>query len=410
MKRRARVVALVVVVLSATGVLSACGSSGSTRSATVSARTANASAGGKQGDLVIGLAMAKTGVINFYDGPVIQGIQMAVDQLNAQGGVAGRKLKVISVDTHSQVSNAATAAEQLISQGANVIWTSSDAGFGGPAAQVANQRGIVALGAVGGVTFGLQGMGKQVFNVYQGNATEGAMLTQATLQEGWNHLYLLEDTSLEYTQQICKFVQKDRGGSAISGFDTFAQTDQSIASQISRLKGTKNVDAIVLCSYPPGGASALRQIRAAGINLPVLTPATFDGSFWTKAVPNVSNVYNSSVASMYGDDPRPAVNQFFATYRKQFGANPPIAYPALGYSGVQLIAKALQATGGDTNGVKLAHAIEGFRNVDNLLGPTSYSSTCHAPLGRGLALIRWTGGKARMVSFITPKNVPRIGC
>jgi len=40
------------------------------------------------------------------------------------------------------------------------------------------------------------------------------------------------------------------------------------------------VDAIVFCSYLPGGSSAIRQIRAAGIDLPILASSTFDGTYW----------------------------------------------------------------------------------------------------------------------------------
>jgi branched-chain amino acid transport system substrate-binding protein len=113
---------------------------------------------------------------------------------------------------------------------------------------------------------------------------------------------------------------------------------------------------------------------------------------------------------MYGDDPRPAVNDFFAAYRKKFGEDPPIAYPLLGAQGVEILAKAVEATEGDTDGKKLAAAIEGLDNVDTLLGPTTYSPDCHTPLGRGLAFMQWQKAKGSMVEFIEPADVPRLGC
>jgi branched-chain amino acid transport system substrate-binding protein len=65
------------------------------------------------------------------------------------------------------------------------------------------------------------------------------------------------------------------------------------------------VDAIVFCSYLPGGSSAIRQIRAAGIDLPILASSTFDGTYWLGAVPDLTNFYVPVQASVYGDDPRP---------------------------------------------------------------------------------------------------------
>jgi branched-chain amino acid transport system substrate-binding protein len=398
-----------VALAAAAGSVGACGDNQESSSAAGSSSASTDQKPTSNRDLVIGLAMAKTGFINFYDGPVMQGIDMKVAEINAKGGVAGRKLRVVVSDTHSKVADATTAAQKVISEGADVVWNSSDAGFGGPAARVANQQGKLSLGAVGGGSFGKQAMGPLTFNVYQGNATEAKMLADATTKKGWNKLYLLTDSTLEYTKQQCKLMEDLRGGEAIAGKDTFVQTDQSIASQIGRIKQS-SADAIMLCSYPPGGASAIRQIRAAGITLPIIGPATFDGAFWIAAVPNVSNVYNTSIASMYGDDPRPAVNEFFDAYRKKFGKEPPIAYPALGAQGVELIARALEATKGDSDGKKLAGAIEGFTSIDTLLGPTTYSADCHTPLGRGLPFMQWQKGKGSMVEFVEPKDVPKLGC
>ena len=41
-----------------------------------------------------------------------------------------------------------------------------------------------------------------------------------------------------------------------------------------------------MCSYPPGGAAAIKQIRAAGIDVPIQGPGSFDGTYWLKGIPN----------------------------------------------------------------------------------------------------------------------------
>jgi branched-chain amino acid transport system substrate-binding protein len=64
----------------------------------------------------------------------------------------------------------------------------------------------------------------------------------------------------------------DCGGGKIVDRDTFKNSDASLASQVTRLRtamAAGKVDAIVFCSYLPGGSSAIRQIRAAGIDLPI---------------------------------------------------------------------------------------------------------------------------------------------
>ena len=54
-----------------------------------------------------------------------------------------------------------------------------------------------------------------------------------------------------------------------------------------------------MCSYPPGGAAAIKQIRAARIEIPILGPSAFDGTFWLKGIPNMKEIYASLNGSAY---------------------------------------------------------------------------------------------------------------
>ena len=95
-------------------------------------------------------------------------------------------------------------------------------------------------------------------------------------------------------------------GGKIVGRDTFKNDDPSIATQITRLRALNPApDVITLCSYTPGGASAVRQIRAAGINTPIASDNAMDGGYWLSAVPDLNNFYYASLGSVVGGDPRP---------------------------------------------------------------------------------------------------------
>ena len=96
-------------------------------------------------------------------------------------------------------------------------------------------------------------------------------------KRGFRTAYVLLDTTIEYNKGICygfdwMFPRLD--GTTILGHDTFKNDDPSIASQITRIKNLPEPpDAIMLCTYVPGGASATRQIRAAGIDVPARSTA-----------------------------------------------------------------------------------------------------------------------------------------
>jgi branched-chain amino acid transport system substrate-binding protein len=256
-------------------------------------------------------------------------------------------------------------------------------------------------------------MGDQVFNLHAGNATEASVLAQAAIDKGWKAPYLLVDTSNDYTTGLCDLFgdlyDQNSPDGAIAGEDTFVQTDQSVTAQVNRIKEASDVDVIVLCSYPPGGASVVRQLRSAGIDTPILTGVPFDGKFWIEAVPDVTDVYHTSVGSLYGDDPRAAVNEFWVKYAEKYG-EAETTYPLFGYIAMQILATAGEMTGGVTTDGKLADAIETITDGDFILGPTTYTPTCHAPLGRAMTLMRWVDGVDHFDALVTPSEYPQLGC
>jgi len=160
-----------------------------------------------------------------------------------------------------------------------------------------------------------------------------------------------------------------------------------------------------MCSYPPGGASAIRQLRTANINLPIYGGSGFDGTFWTSAIPNLSNFYNAAMVSSAGDDPKAAVNDFMKNVKFQGSAS----YALFGYEVAETLKYGIEKAG-TTEGKALAAAIETMKDDKLLVGPTTYSSACHAPVDRPLAMVQVTNGKAALAGYVKPAGVPRTAC
>ena len=118
--------------------------------------------------IVIAMPLALTGVISFYDTPNLAGAEIAVGQINKRGGVLGRPLKIIKADTKSDLGLIAGVANSLLDQGAHVMIPTLDYDFGGPSARAANARKIPAISEAGDSRFGLQGIGKYLFNQFPG--------------------------------------------------------------------------------------------------------------------------------------------------------------------------------------------------------------------------------------------------
>lgn len=72
---------------------------------------AAAAGAGSSKPIVVGMAIGKTGFINAYDVPPATAAQIAIDELNAKGGLLGRKIVVVSSDTKSDIAQGGNAAQ-----------------------------------------------------------------------------------------------------------------------------------------------------------------------------------------------------------------------------------------------------------------------------------------------------------
>ena len=359
--------------------------------------------------IIIGAAVAQSGGFELYDDGQTAGMKYAIDKINAAGGVKGRKFELITADHKTDPAQVQTAAQDVLDKGADVVVTTVDYDFGAPAALAARKAQKVSISGAGATEFGLKGLGPLHFNVYQGTPTESVSMAQlAYTTQKLRRPYLLEDTTIQYSKSLCdefeKAWDKIGGPGTIAGKDTFKNSDPSIASQVSKVKASQ-ADFVVLCSYPPGGASAIRQLRTAGVSTPIFGGSAFDGTFWTKAVPDLSNFYHPAMTSSAGDDPTKAVNDLLSAVKFSGSAS----YVMFGYEVIETIKRGVEIAG-TADGPALAKAIESFKDEPLLTGKTSYSATCHAPIDRPLAMMQIQQGKASFLEYSKPTDVPDTAC
>ena len=105
-------------------VLSACGSSSGGGDSTATGGSEGASL--PKGPIKIGMAIAQSGFVAPYDEGPAKGAEMAVDEINAKGGVLGHPLKLIYGDTKSERTQGTSTALELLSQGAQVMVVTCD--------------------------------------------------------------------------------------------------------------------------------------------------------------------------------------------------------------------------------------------------------------------------------------------
>jgi branched-chain amino acid transport system substrate-binding protein len=363
-------------------------------------------ASGLPDEIVIGAAIAKTGVFAPYDASVAA-VEQLVEQTNAKGGIMGHRLRMVEADTHSDPQQAVVAAQKVIEEGADVVLSTCEALTADAEAAVAEENGelnfTLCENAPG---FGPPTTGRLAFSANPSLLTEASAGASFLYGKGVRHPFLFRDTSIIYGKADCSAFQQtwEHLGGKIAGSADFQNEDESVATQVNQLRGS-GADAVVMCSYPPGGAAAIKQIRAAGIDVPVLGPSSFDGTFWLKGIPDTERLYATSNGSIY-DPPNPATAKLLDSFRRA-GIETDISTNLLAsYAAGQLIFDAIEETG-SIEGERLADALEA-RPHQTIVGKVSYSPDDHYP-SRTWPIYEFAGGKEKLVTEVQPQFIPRYG-
>jgi branched-chain amino acid transport system substrate-binding protein len=361
--------------------------------------------------ILIGAAIAQSGFIAAYDNDPAKAAEMAIEDVNAKGGVLGRPLKMTYRDTKSDIAGGGVAAQELLDAGAKVIIVTGDFDFGGAAGRAANARETLAIAPFAAdPKFGVRGIGPYAFSFSTASDTVGTALAEFANKKGWKTAYELNQTNIQYDKSVsaafeARFKELN-GPNSVLGTDVFTMDDANIAAQITRLKSMpKPPDVLVLSAFTPAGPSALRQIRAAGINIPVISAEDMDGDYWADAVPHLSNFFNAAMGSIYGDDSDAAINDFIARFKAKFGNHPSTAHTLTGYSLIQGLAKAMErAKSVESPAVKAE--LEKFKKENLLVGPTTFNQEIHITFDRPMTIVEATDSAHHFVEKLELTKVP----
>ncbi|HEY1557324.1 MAG TPA: ABC transporter substrate-binding protein, partial [Kofleriaceae bacterium] len=365
----------------------------------------------KASPITIGWAFDSKGAMAPFDNPALAAAQIRVKQINAKGGVDGRPLVIKTCDTQGNVPNIAKAcALKLIGGGANVIFTTCDVDLGAPVIQEAINRGILAVAPcigtdqMGPKRFGAKG--KLAFSFGNVAQDEGSAMAQYAWGHGWHSAALATDGVIVYFKNVVQAFKvrfQQLGGKIVDQETYHSLGGHDVNNTISRLN---NVKADVVVTSTAGAFGALSTLisgmRSAGNDTPVLNSWAGDGTYWLPKSPQVTNYWFVTFASVFGDDPNPAVNKLAKQVHAGTGGF--ITGPAA----IDGVATAIRRAHGSTNGATLAAIMQSFKGVPTLSGKVSFSAKLHTVFGRQYRVIRIQNNKARVVGTIVAKVVAKI--
>lgn len=356
-------------------------------------------------EIVIGAAIAKTGYLEPYDA-TFAAVEQLVKETNARGGIDGHKVRVVEADTHSDPQQAVLAVQKVIEEGANVLFFSGEALTAAAGSPLAEEHDKLNFAIVNEPGFGPPTTGHLSFSSNPSLLSEASADATFLHDRGIRRPFLFRDTSIIYGKAGCSAFQQswEHLGGTIAGSIDFENGDESVASQVSELRNS-DADAVFICSYPPGGAAAIKQIRASHVEVPILGPSAFDGTFWVKGIPSLKNIYASMNGSAY--DPANEETAKLFESLKRAGVNTDVSSGLLAtYAAGQLMLDVIRETR-SVDGDTLATALEA-KPHKTVVGKVSYTENDHYTT-RTWPIYSYASGKPKLVTEITPHFIPEYG-
>ena len=332
-----------------------------------------ASAAQDKGPILIGVIGSLTGAEATYGLSTRHGVELAIDELNAKGGLKGRKFAAKVYDDQGKPEEAATATTRLVSQDKVAIVlgevASSRSLAMAPIAEANKVPMITPSSTNPRVTKDGGKVRQWVFRVCFIDPFQGTVMAKwarETLK--YDRVAILRDVGNDYSMGLSDFFTakfKELGGTILAD-ESYKAGDQDFKAQLTSLKG-KKPQAIYTPGYYTDVALIARQARELNMNMPLLGGDGWDSSkLYEIGGSALDGYYFSNHYST--DDPSPAIQNFIKTYKAKYKETPD-ALAALAYDAMMITADAMgraaQPTGEPLR--KAIAATKGFKGVTGVI-------------------------------------------
>ena len=336
-------------------------------------------ASAEDGVIKIGVLMNLTGPWASIDGPAWNSIQLAVKNINDAGGLLGKKVKAICIDTKADEAETVSAVVRLCEEEkVNALIGYCDTHWVLTAAPIARDYGIPFVTA--GATHPRIPERSGAWLACFGDNAQASVVAEYAYAQGLRSACIWIDTAVDFSVACCTYfidAFKHLGGKVVySDYYEVGWTDFS--ALVTRLKSReKEVDFTYNAAIPGNTGLITKQIREGGIKMPIISA---DGSDTPTLVEvagkHAEGVIITSHMTLLSKDP--LVVKYVEGYNKMFGKNPKTLLLALGYDATMLIAEAIKKINSN-NRKELVPGFLSLRNCQVFTGKITYKAGSRVP-------------------------------
>ncbi|HSB37441.1 MAG TPA: ABC transporter substrate-binding protein, partial [Gaiellaceae bacterium] len=329
----------------------------------------SASAQGAAKPIIIGAAVDLTNAMKPFDSAALKAAQLEA----AKTRVNGRPFKVVVCNTQLDKDKTKACAASLLAKGAVALLVTCDVEYAAPATQEAINHGKLALGSCIGTDqqgpkrFGPKG--RLAFSFGNVAQDEGAAMAEYAYKvKHWKKAITVTDNLLVYFKTVVKAFTaryKHLGGKIVRA-ESFTNSafggPNQVPSLVNRLRNTSGAQLIVTSTTFGDWPQIMQGVRSLGVKTPIMNSWAGDGTNWYPKNPKVTKYWYVTFASIFGDDPNPAVRRLFKQIKKAEGT-PPTGSFVTGATAIDALATAIRRAHGSTKGSVLASQFEHFRGL-----------------------------------------------
>ena len=330
------------------------------------------SEGGESDTIKIGVNYELSGAVATYGQSSVDGVTLAIDEINAAGGILGKQVEMVTIDNKSDAAEVVSVATRLMTEeGVCAVIGPATSGNFKAELPIALENGIPVISGSATANDVTSGNTKEyTFRICFSDNFQGvAMANYAFKNLGAAKVAIVQDKSSDYAEGLAASFSatfEELGGEIVAA-EAYTTGDTDFNAILTSL-ASKEFDAIWLPGYYQEVGLIIKQARALGIECPILGADGFDSPVLAElaGADALHDVYYSNHYSSLNEDE--TVAAFIEAYKAKHGVDPD-AFNALGYDAAKLICDAIERAGAaDPEAIKDAlAATSGFKAVTGTL-------------------------------------------
>ncbi|MBK7585315.1 MAG: ABC transporter substrate-binding protein [Myxococcales bacterium] len=350
-------------------------------------------------EIVIGHYASMTGSTAHFGQDTDKAVRLAVDEVNAAGGVLGKQVKIVTLDTRGDSAEAANAVTRLIDVEKSVAILGEVASSLSLAGGRVAQRRKIPMISPSSTNPKVTEVGDYIFRVcfldpFQGKAM--AKFAKENLKV--EKVAILKDVKNDYSIGLAAAFKEsfEKMGGKIVVEQSYGQGDTDFSAQVTAIKGT-DAQAIFLPGYYAEVGAIARTAERLGVKLPLL-----GGDGWD--APDLFKIGGDAMNGSYfsnhfaPDAATPKAQKFVADFKAKYGIEP-TGLGALGYDAAAVLMDAIKRAG-KTDSDALRTAITATKGFEGVTGMITIDPERNAQ--KSAVVLKIEGGKAKFAATVAP--------